>query len=324
MTHYHIAVLDPTKSYAKMMAKKTQETDYTIYNHKEGEQVLCLYEPHAYPDKIQSLLHTLHSADSVLWVIDKVDADFAEMALALWQLDKPGWIIYKDIDANDIKPMLGKSPMAAWPVLDADLNPAQLREKLMSKPPPRPETPTIVMVDACFEVRGVGTVVLGKLESGQVAVHDELQAVPGKMRTGVRSIQVQDEDIQKAELGSRVGLGLKGTSADAIKRGSYLVTPGSMSGFEGGKMEVGVSPLVKEGLEPNCELFFSYGLQFISLKLDNKEAIKAGTGTTPGAGGAALVGFKLLTAAAAPAGGRVLLVRTNKKPRIIGYGVLKN
>lgn len=315
MTHYHIAVLDPTKSYAKMLAKKTQETDYTIYNHKEGEQVLCLYEPHAYPDKIQSLLHSLHSADSVLWVIDKVDADFAEMALALWQLDKPGWIIFKDIDAADIRPMLGKSPMAGWLVLDADLNPAQMREQLMARPPPRPETPTIVMVDACFEVRGVGTVVLGKLESGPVAVHDELEAVPGRMKTGVRSIQVQDEDIQKAELGSRVGLGLKGTSPDAIKRGSYLVTPGRMNGFESGKIDAGVSALVKEGIEPNCELFFSYGLQFISMKLDNKETIKAGTSAT--------VGFKLLTAAAAPAGGRILLVRTNKKPRVVGYGLLK-
>ncbi|MCL6089160.1 MAG: hypothetical protein M1530_03280, partial [Candidatus Marsarchaeota archaeon] len=124
MTHYHIAVLDSAKTYAKELAKKTQETDYLIYNHKEGDKVLCLYEPHAYPDKIQSLLHCLNASDSVLWVVGKVDADFAETALALMQADKKsGWLILKDVDEAQVKAMLAKTPMASWPVLDGGISP---------------------------------------------------------------------------------------------------------------------------------------------------------------------------------------------------------
>ncbi len=317
MTHYHIAVLDSTKSYAKLLAKKTQETDYVIYNHKEGDKVLCLYEPHAFPDKVQSLLHCLNASDMVLWVISAVDADFAEITLALIQAGKSsGWIILKDVDEGQVKAILAKTPMGAWPLVSSDLSMQELKLRLMEKIPVYSEAPKRVLVDACFEVRGVGTVVLGKAESGHVAVHDDLELFPGKTHMNVKSIQVQDEDIKEAELGSRVGLSLKGATPDQVKRGSYLATSGSMKSFIKGEAELSLSPFAKEGIEAGTELFFSYGLQYTAAKLELAAPLAAGSKST--------VKFSLLLPMAALEGARFLVVRANKRPRIIGYGVFRS
>ncbi|MCL6089159.1 MAG: hypothetical protein M1530_03275, partial [Candidatus Marsarchaeota archaeon] len=173
-------------------------------------------------------------------------------------------------------------------------------------------SPKRVLVDACFEVRGVGTVVLGKAEAGRIAVHDDLELFPGKTRMSVKSIQVQDEDIKEAELGSRVGLCLKGATPEQVKRGSYLASSASMKSFSGGEAEITLSPFAKEGIETGTELFFSYGLQYIAAKLES--------GTPLAAGAKAVVKFSLLLPMAALEGSRFLVVRANKRPRIIGYG----
>ena len=253
----------------------------------------------------------------VLWVIDKVDVDFAEVTLALWQAEKKGgWIVLKDIEENSVKPLIAKTPMSAWPILSADLNLVELKEKLMEKTPEYAETPQRVLVDACFEVRGVGTVVLGKAESGRIKVHEDLELFPGKTHMSVKSIQVQDEDIKEAELGSRVGLSLKGATPDQVKRGSYLASNGSMKSFTSGEAELVLSPFAKEGIESGTELFFSSGLQYVAAKLELAAPLAAGSKNT--------VKFSLLLPMAALEGARFLMVRANKRPRVIGYGIFKS
>ncbi|MEM3711027.1 MAG: hypothetical protein QW453_03155 [Thermoprotei archaeon] len=69
----------------------------------------------------------------------------------------------------------------------------------------------IISVDNVFSVKGVGTVALGFVMCGRVAVHDTFK-IPGGKELRVQSIQVMDEDVEEAEAGSRVGLALKGAT----------------------------------------------------------------------------------------------------------------
>jgi Selenocysteine-specific translation elongation factor len=55
-----------------------------------------------------------------------------------------------------------------------------------------------VDLDKAFVVKGVGSVVLGIVSKGSVAVHDTLYASSGKQ--AFRSIQSQDKDIELAPL----------------------------------------------------------------------------------------------------------------------------
>ena len=86
---------------------------------------------------------------------------------------------------------------------------------------------TRLYVDRVFTLRGIGTVVTGTLWSGSVGEGDELRAEPAGADVRVRSVQVHDEPVERAEAGQRVALALPGIERTALQRGDALVEPGS-------------------------------------------------------------------------------------------------
>jgi selenocysteine-specific elongation factor len=86
---------------------------------------------------------------------------------------------------------------------------------------------TRLYVDRVFTLRGIGTVVTGTLWSGSVGEGDELRAEPAGTDVRVRSVQVHDEPVERADAGQRVALALPGVERTALRRGDALVEPGS-------------------------------------------------------------------------------------------------
>ncbi len=80
-----------------------------------------------------------------------------------------------------------------------------------------------VPVDHFFKVRGIGTVILGMVTSGEIRTHTTLQVLPQKKQVQVRSIQKLDDDAEVAWAGDRVGIALKGIEAEELDRG-YVLT----------------------------------------------------------------------------------------------------
>src|SRR5439155_18560079 len=86
---------------------------------------------------------------------------------------------------------------------------------------------TRLYVDRSFTLHGIGTVVTGTLWSGSVGAGDELRAEPAGIDVRVRSVQVHDEPVERAEAGQRVALALPGIERSALRRGDALVAPGA-------------------------------------------------------------------------------------------------
>jgi selenocysteine-specific elongation factor len=82
-------------------------------------------------------------------------------------------------------------------------------------------------VDRAFTLRGIGTVVTGTLWSGTVGAGDELLVEPRRLEVRVRSVQVHDEPVERAEAGQRVALNLAGVERTALRRGDAIVEPGA-------------------------------------------------------------------------------------------------
>ena len=85
--------------------------------------------------------------------------------------------------------------------------------------------PTRLWIDRVFSLPGVGTVVTGTLWSGSVGVGDELSVEPGSLEARVRSVEVHDEAVERAEAGQRVAVGLVGPDRGSLGRGQALVAP---------------------------------------------------------------------------------------------------
>ncbi|HVM17315.1 MAG TPA: selenocysteine-specific translation elongation factor [Gaiellaceae bacterium] len=84
---------------------------------------------------------------------------------------------------------------------------------------------TRLYVDRAFTLHGVGTVATGTLWSGTVGEGDELIAEPAGLDVRVRSVQVHDRAVERAEAGQRVAVSLPGVERQALRRGDALVTP---------------------------------------------------------------------------------------------------
>ncbi len=82
-------------------------------------------------------------------------------------------------------------------------------------------------VDRVFTLRGIGTVATGTLWSGTLGEGDVLRVEPAGREVRVRSVQVHDAPVERAEAGQRVAVSLPGVERRELRRGDALVAPGA-------------------------------------------------------------------------------------------------
>jgi selenocysteine-specific elongation factor len=144
--------------------------------------------------------------------VDAVDADTLELALEEARELHPG---------TDVVAVSAKTGAGLRELRDALGRVADRLE------PPRADRPTRLWVDRSFSLRGIGTVVTGTLWSGSIGNGDELRLEPAGRSVRVRSVQVHDRDVERAEAGQRVAVSLPGVERREVKRGDVLVAHGA-------------------------------------------------------------------------------------------------
>jgi selenocysteine-specific translation elongation factor len=141
-----------------------------------------------------------------------------------------GSIIFKNyLSPDQIAPLIKGTVLEHYEVIEND--PIGIREKLLdaaakmtAHQKAKEGTGTgAVPIDHHFNVKGVGTVVLGCVAHGVIKKHDTLKVLPTTKTAQVRSIQKHEEDSDSAVAGDRVGLALKGVEAEELDRG-YVLT----------------------------------------------------------------------------------------------------
>jgi len=93
--------------------------------------------------------------------------------------------------------------------------------------PAHSSSATRLYVDRVFTLRGIGTVVTGTLWSGVVADGDVLRLEPGGREVRVRSLEVHDTPVTRAEAGQRVAVSLPGVERRELRRGDAIVSAGA-------------------------------------------------------------------------------------------------
>ena len=83
-------------------------------------------------------------------------------------------------------------------------------------------------IDRSFSIRGFGTVVTGTLIAGELRVGDEVEVLPGGVRTRVRNVQVHGKDTHEALAGQRAAINLQGVNVEQTQRGSALAQAGRL------------------------------------------------------------------------------------------------
>jgi selenocysteine-specific elongation factor len=89
------------------------------------------------------------------------------------------------------------------------------------------EGPARLHIDRSFTLHGIGTIATGTLWSGTIGEGEELRVEPRGRAVRVRSVQVHDRPVERAEAGQRVAVSLPGVERTELRRGDVLVTPGT-------------------------------------------------------------------------------------------------
>ncbi|HSO73544.1 MAG TPA: selenocysteine-specific translation elongation factor [Blastocatellia bacterium] len=83
-------------------------------------------------------------------------------------------------------------------------------------------------VDRAFSIKGFGTVVTGTLIAGELKSGDEIEVLPGGVRTRIRNLQVHGQDTSRAVAGQRTAINLPGVNVEQAQRGSVLAPAGRL------------------------------------------------------------------------------------------------
>ncbi len=89
--------------------------------------------------------------------------------------------------------------------------------------PPKPvDKPLRIPVQDVFSIRGVGTVVVGRVETGVIKPGDKIIIEPLHKTAEVKSIEMHHQPLPKAEPGDNIGINIKGIERSEIRRGDVL------------------------------------------------------------------------------------------------------
>ncbi len=257
------------RELASRIAKLGTESDIALFNYRDGERHLNVVSPIRYPDKLSSLIFSLHMSDVAVLDISEMNREIGEIIIALNSLGmREGGIILRNyLLPEQIKPFIGDTALKDYKLLEDDHE--KLREFLFSmvKENRNHSEPVRVVIDHYFPVKGVGLVALGMVESGVVEKHQKLRLYPTDKIAHVKSIQVHDVDVDSAGKGSRVGLALKNAKEEDLGRGMVLATEG-VNTFEGEcEVEVEVSRFFGKELGKGDVIHIFAGLQMVPARI---------------------------------------------------------
>jgi elongation factor 1-alpha len=90
-------------------------------------------------------------------------------------------------------------------------------------PPAKPiDKPLRIPIQDVYSISGVGTVAVGRVESGVLKSGDKVSIMPPALTAEVKSIETHHVRIEKAEPGDNIGFNLKGVERKDIKRGDVV------------------------------------------------------------------------------------------------------
>jgi selenocysteine-specific translation elongation factor len=252
-------------SIAAQLGKKGTATDIVIHDRKTADTVYTWTAPTT--DKIQSLMQAVNIAEYAILNVSKLDRSLGEQLMALDAVDlADGFVMHSyEVDREKLKMLLKGTSLSNYQFVDSV---EQLKQGMGKLKPKNADGPLIISVDHAFDVKGVGTVVLGVVKQGTVKAYDELVLLPSKKNVLVKSIQMHDDPVESSSSPARVGLAIKGAAADDISRGDMICAPDAVKVSSGAvSVKFAKSPFFKGDLPENHTYMISVGMQVKAAKV---------------------------------------------------------
>ena len=270
------------ESFARELGKRTDDRDVESYVYKEqrgnSQDALTFLRPRKHPEKLRPLLGSLDIADAAVIEVRKVDASIGEVLVAasIAGIERGLVVINPDddewVDPEQVRKILEQAGLKSWDFYEK-FDPHQVKEvawrfldELEQIRKERSSKKSCVPVDQHFNVKGVGLVAIGTVQSGSISKHDNVIVSPGGYSGVIRSLQVMDVDVDIASSGDRVGIAIRNMKDGSLERGVQICVKGDEEVFEAHastSLTMVRAPFQKRTIENGMVIHASTDLQFV-------------------------------------------------------------
>jgi selenocysteine-specific translation elongation factor len=267
MKHLTVGVFHDD-TIGRELGKKENGSDIVMFNRKMDEHIFTFMSP--LDDKLSAKSQIVSSIDAAIVAFAEMTRELGETVVMLDSLGISKGIAVTSLYAtpDQITAIIKDTSLVSFIIGKRD--PGKMLQVLKTFDLERDTaSPVLAVVDHSFSVKGVGEVILGFVKKGIVRKYDELTLLPANKRVMVRSIQMQDEDFDEAEAGSRVGLAIKGATVEEMKRGSVLCASDSAKTDTTVKLSFTKSPFYPDDVREGA-FHLTVGMQTVPITITGK------------------------------------------------------
>ena len=216
--------------------------------------------------------------------LNKVDQVDDEELLELVELEVRELLSSYDFPGDDI-PIVKGSALAALEDSNEEIGKNAILELMKEvdayiPQPDRPiDRPFLMPIEDVFSISGRGTVVTGRIETGEVKVGEEVEiiGIRDTSKTTVTGVEMFRKLLDQGQAGDNVGCLLRGVGREDVERGQVLAKPGSITPHTKFKCECYV--LTKEEGGRHTPFFSNYRPQFYFRTTDVTGTVELPEGT---------------------------------------------
>ena len=153
-------------------------------------------------------------------VFNKVKADVSQvLKLAGYKLETITFLAISGFKGDNVAKKSTNMPWYKGPTVLEQLD-------LFTQPEKPIDLPLRMPLQDVYEITGIGTVPVGKIETGVMKIGQKILILPGRSGKGVsgeiRTIEMHHEQLPAAEAGDNVGVNIRGVGKKDIARGDVV------------------------------------------------------------------------------------------------------
>lgn len=220
---FYFTIIDAPghRDFVKNMITGTSQADAAILvvSCREGEGIMAQTREHAFLARtlgVQQLIVVANKMDAVQPPYNQerynqVKADVEKLLKSIGFKDVP-IIPISGYKGDNILKLSDNMKWYTGPTLIQALDTFKVPEKPVDKPLRLP-------VQDVYSITGIGTVPVGRIETGILKVGQKVVFHPANKQGEVKSIEMHHETMNQAEPGDNVGFNVRGIAKNDIKRG---------------------------------------------------------------------------------------------------------
>ena len=221
--NYYWTVIDAPghRDFVKNMITGASQADAAVLLCAANDGVNAQTKEHAFLAKVlgvKQLIVHVNKMDisGVDWSEDKYKAACTEVGnllkMAGFKPDDVPMIPASSLNGDNVFNKSDKCPWYKGPTLFEAIDKISMPDKPINKPLRLP-------IQDVYKISGIGTVPVGKIETGTLNVGKTVVFNPSMQSAEVKSIEMHHTMVPKAEPGDNVGFNVRGLAATDIRRG---------------------------------------------------------------------------------------------------------